>query len=144
MGFALPAAVGAQVAAPAKEVYAVAGDGGIQMNIQELATVMQEQLPLKIIVMNNGFLGMVRQWQQLFFKKRYASTPITGPDLLTLAKAYGMQAGRVKSVSTLSSAIQTMRESKSAYLLEVMVEPEDNIFPMMPAGASVEEIRLSE
>jgi len=144
MGFALPASIGAQIAAPKIEVYAIAGDGGIQMNIQELATVQQEKLPIKIIVMSNGYLGMVRQWQQLFFKKRYSSTPITGPDLLLVAKAYGMQAARVTKKVHLSSALKEMRNYKSSYLLEVTVEQEDNIFPMMPAGASVEEMSLEE
>lgn len=144
MGFALPAGIGAQIAAPKKEVYAIAGDGGIQMNIQELATVVQEKLPLKIIVMNNGFLGMVRQWQQLFFEKRYSSTPISGPDLLKISEAYNIESSRVMHKNDLLSGIKKMRSHKGPYLLEVKVEQEDNIFPMIPAGASVEEVRLSE
>jgi acetolactate synthase-1/2/3 large subunit len=144
MGFALPASIGAQMAASKKEVYAIAGDGGIQMNIQELATIQQEKLPIKIIVMSNGYLGMVRQWQQLFFKKRYSSTPISGPDFLLIAKAYGIQAARVTKKAGLSSALKKMRSHSGSYLLEVMVEQEDNIFPMMPTGASVEEISLEE
>jgi acetolactate synthase-1/2/3 large subunit len=144
MGFALPAAIGVMFAAPKKEIYAIAGDGGIQMNIQELATVTQEKIPLKIIVMSNGYLGMVRQWQQLFFEKRYSFTPITGPDLVKVAEAYGIAASRVKSSKDLVSGIKKMRNHKGAYLLEVEVEQEDNIFPMVPAGASVEEVRLEE
>lgn len=144
MGFALPAAIGVQFGSPKKEVYAIAGDGGIQMNIQELATVTQEKIPLKIIVMSNGYLGMVRQWQQLFFEKRYSFTPITGPDLVKVAEAYGITANRVKNSKELVSGIKQMREYKGAYLLEVEVEQEDNIFPMVPAGASVEEVRLEE
>jgi acetolactate synthase-1/2/3 large subunit len=144
MGFALPAAIGVQFGSPKKEVYAIAGDGGIQMNIQELATVTQEKIPLKIIVMSNGYLGMVRQWQQLFFEKRYSFTPITGPDLVKVAEAYGIVAHRVKNSKELVSGIKQMREHQGAYLLEVEVEQEDNIFPMVPAGASVEEVRLEE
>jgi len=144
MGFSLPAAIGVQVASPDQEVFTIAGDGGIQMNIQELATVTQEKLPLKIIVMSNGFLGMVRQWQQLFFEKRYSSTPITGPDIVKVADAYGISANRVTHKKDLVSAIQKMRSHVGSYILEVKVEQEDNIFPMMPAGASVEEIRLEE
>lgn len=144
MGFALPASVGVQLAAPKKEVFAIAGDGGIQMNIQELATIMQEKLPIKIIVMSNGYLGMVRQWQQLFFSKRYSFTPITGPDLVKAANAYDIAANRVIHSKDLVSAIKKMRNQSGAYLLEVMVQQEDNIFPMIPAGASVEEVRLEE
>ncbi len=144
MGFSLPAAIGAQIAAPKKEVYSISGDGGIQMNIQELATVSQEKIPLKIIVLNNGFLGMVRQWQQLFFKKRYSSTPITGPNIVQLAKAYDIEANSIQYHSELLSAIKKMRGYEGAYILEVKVEAEDNIFPMIPSGASVEEVKLSE
>ncbi len=144
MGFALPAAIGAQIADSKKEVFAVAGDGGIQMNIQELATIQQEKIPVKIIIMSNGYLGMVRQWQELFFKKRYSFTPITGPDLVKVANAYGIQASRVSDINNLELSIKNMREHKGAYLLEVIVQQEDNIFPMMPAGASVEEMKLEE
>jgi acetolactate synthase-1/2/3 large subunit len=114
------------------------------MNIQELATITQEKLPVKIIVMSNGYLGMVRQWQQLFFNKRYSFTPITGPDLVKVAEAYGIPADRVTHSKDLISAIKKMRMQKGAYLLEVKVQQEDNIFPMIPAGASVEEVRLEE
>lgn len=143
MGFALPAAMGAKMAAPEREVVAIIGDGGFQMNIQELGTIFQTQIPVKIVVLNNEFLGMVRQWQQLFFDKRYASTEMTNPDFITIAKGYHLKTKRVTKREELAEAVKDMIASDSAFFLEVCVEKEDNVFPMIPAGASVSDIRLS-
>lgn len=142
MGFALPAAIGAKMAAPNREVVAVIGDGGYQMTIQELGTIFQTKVPVKIVVLNNEFLGMVRQWQQLFFDKRYASTVMTNPDFVTIAKGYQIQANRVTQRKDLGTAVEKMMRSKEPYFLEVCVEKEDNVFPMIPSGASVSDIRL--
>jgi len=142
MGFALPAAIGAKMAAPEREVVAVIGDGGYQMNIQELGTIFQQKTAVKIVVLNNDFLGMVRQWQQLFFDKRYASTEMTNPDFVTIAKGYYLNAKRVTKREELGAAVEEMMNSKEAYFLEVCVEKEDNVFPMVPSGASVSDIRL--
>jgi acetolactate synthase-1/2/3 large subunit len=142
MGFALPAAIGAKMASPSREVVAVIGDGGYQMTIQELGTIFQTKSAVKIVVLNNDFLGMVRQWQQLFFDKRYASTVMTNPDFVTIAKGYHIDAKRVTERSELARAVEEMMNSKDAYFLEVCVEKEDNVFPMIPSGASVSEIRL--
>jgi len=142
MGFALPAAIGAKMAAPNREVIAIIGDGGYQMTIQELGTIFQQKTAVKIVVLNNDFLGMVRQWQQLFFDKRYASTEMTNPDFVAIAKGYQIQARRVSERKDLGSAIEEMMKSQDAYFLEVCVEKEDNVFPMVPSGASVSDIRL--
>jgi acetolactate synthase-1/2/3 large subunit len=142
MGFALPAAIGAKMAAPDREVVAIIGDGGFQMNIQELGTIFQQKAAVKVVVLNNEFLGMVRQWQQLFFDKRYASTEMTNPDFIAIAKGYYMNAKRVTKREELAGAIKEMIASKEAYFLEVCVEKEDNVFPMIPSGASVSDIRL--
>ncbi|MUU78826.1 biosynthetic-type acetolactate synthase large subunit [Winogradskyella endarachnes] len=142
MGFALPAAIGAKMAAPDREVIMIAGDGGYQMNIQELATIFQQKVPVKIVVLNNEFLGMVRQWQQLFFDKRYASTEMVNPDFVTIAKGYHIDAKKVSNRQNLKVAIKEMIECEGPYFLEVRVEKEDNVFPMIPTGASVSDIRL--
>lgn len=142
MGFALPAAMGAKMGALKREVVAVIGDGGYQMTIQELGTIFQTKVPVKIVVLNNDFLGMVRQWQQLFFDKRYASTEMTNPDFVAIAKGYYVDAKRVTKRDELASAIEEMMQSENAYFLEVCVEKEDNVFPMVPSGASVSDIRL--
>ena len=142
MGFALPAAMGAKMAAPEREVVAIIGDGGYQMNIQELGTIFQQKIPVKIVVLNNEFLGMVRQWQQLFFDKRYASTEMTNPDFVTIAKGYYIEAKRVTKREELADAVKEMMASKDSYFLEVCVEKEDNVFPMIPSGASVSDVRL--
>ncbi|WP_223548962.1 biosynthetic-type acetolactate synthase large subunit [Aestuariivivens sp. NBU2969] len=143
MGFALPAAMGAKMAEPERDVVAIIGDGGFQMNIQELGTIFQTQIPVKIVVLNNEFLGMVRQWQQLFFDKRYASTEMTNPDFITIAKGYHLETKRVTIREELAGAVEEMMASEGAYFLEVCVEKEDNVFPMIPSGASVSDIRLS-
>jgi acetolactate synthase I/II/III large subunit len=142
MGFALPAAIGAKMAAPKRDVVAIIGDGGYQMTIQELGTIFQTKIPVKIVVLNNEFLGMVRQWQQLFFDKRYASTEMTNPDFITIAKGYHIEATRVTKREELATAVANMMASKDAYFLEVCVEKENNVFPMVPSGASVSDIRL--
>lgn len=142
MGFALPAAIGAKMAAPNREVVAIIGDGGYQMTIQELGTIFQTKVPVKIVVLNNEFLGMVRQWQQLFFDKRYASTEMTNPDFVAIAKGYYVDAKRVTKREELGPAVEEMMKSKDAYFLEVCVEKEGNVFPMVPSGASVSDIRL--
>ena len=143
MGFALPAALGAKMAAPNREVVAVIGDGGYQMTIQELGTIFQTKAAVKIVVLNNDFLGMVRQWQQLFFEKRYASTEMVNPDFVKIAEGYYIKAKKVNKRDELASAIEEMIKSKEPYFLEVVVEKEANVFPMIPTGSSVSEIRLS-
>lgn len=142
MGFALPAAMGAKVGAQDRVVVAIIGDGGFQMTIQELGTIMQTEIDVKIVVLNNGYLGMVRQWQQLFFDKRYASTEMTNPDFVTIAKGYGINGQTVTTRVNLEKAIQEMLDHKGAYLVEVIVGKEDNVFPMVPTGASVSDVRL--
>ena len=143
MGFALPAALGAKMGAPEREVVAVIGDGGFQMTIQELGTIFQTQAAVKVVVLNNDFLGMVRQWQQLFFDKRYASTEMVNPDFVKIAEGYFIDAKRVTSRDELGKAVDEMIASDKPYFLEVCVEKEDNVFPMIPSGASVSDIRLS-
>ncbi len=142
MGFGLPAAIGAKIGAPNREVVLIAGDGGIQMTIQELGTIFQTKAAVKIVVLNNSFLGMVRQWQELFFDRRYAATEMTNPDFIKIAQGYDIDAKRVTKRKDLKSAVKEMIDSKESYFLEVVVGKEDNIFPMVPAGASVSEIRL--
>ena len=143
MGFALPAAIGAKMACPEREVIAIIGDGGYQMTIQELGTVFQTKAAVKIVVLNNDFLGMVRQWQQLFFDKRYASTEMVNPDFVKIAEGYYLKARRVTERKDLAYAIEEMIKSNEPYFLEVVVEKEANVFPMIPTGSSVSEIRLN-
>jgi acetolactate synthase-1/2/3 large subunit len=142
MGFGLPAAFGAQRGRPDKTVIAVIGDGGFQMTIQELGTIWQNKAPVKIVLLNNNFLGMVRQWQQLFFDKRYSSTELTNPDFITIARGFGIDGKKVSERKDLDGAINEMLSLEGPFLLEVTVEKEDNVFPMVPAGASVSDIRL--
>jgi len=142
MGFALPASIGASFGAPDKTVIAVIGDGGFQMTIQELGTVMQSKANVKLIILNNQFLGMVRQWQQLFHEKRYSFVDIESPDYVLVAKGYGIAGYKVSKREELKKSLKDMLEHKGAYLLEVMVGKEDNVFPMVPQGCSVSEIRL--
>ncbi len=141
MGFGLPAAIGAKIGAPEREVCLFAGDGGFQMNIQELCTIMQTGAAVKMVVLNNGFLGMVRQWQELFFDRRYSFTEMQNPDFGLLAQANGIPYRRVEQREELEEAVKQLAESKTAFLLEVKVEQEGNVFPMVPAGAAVSEIR---
>lgn len=142
MGFALPAALGAKLAQPNRDVVAIIGDGGFQMTIQELGTIFQYKIPVKILVLNNEFLGMVRQWQQLFFDKRYASTELVNPDFQTIVKGYHIHTELVDKRENLSDALDRFVNSKDSYFLEVRVGKEDNVFPMVPSGSSVSDIRL--
>lgn len=142
MGFALPAAIGAKFGAPDRTVVAVIGDGGFQMTLQELGTIMQSQVDVKILILNNEFLGMVRQWQQLFHDKRYSFVNITSPDFVMVAKGYGIEGKRVSERTDLKQSLKEMLDHKGPYLLEVMVGKENNVFPMVPQGCSVAEIRL--
>lgn len=143
MGFGLPAAIGAKMGRPDRQVVAVIGDGGFQMNIQELGTIFQTRVPVKIVVLNNEFLGMVRQWQQLFFDKRYASTEMINPNFIAIAEGYYIKARKVSQRDELDEAVAEMLASEEAYFLEVLVEKENNVFPMIPTGASVSDVRLS-
>lgn len=142
MGFALPAAIGAKMGAMDREVVAIIGDGGYQMTIQELGVIFQHNVPVKIVVLNNDHLGMVRQWQELFFDRRYASTVMVNPDFVKIAEGYHIEAKRVSERKDLKSAVQEMIASDKPYFLEVKVEKEDNVFPMIPSGAAVSEVRL--
>ena len=142
MGFGLPAAIGAKMAAPDREVVSISGDGGYQMTIQELGTIFQQKAAVKVVILNNDFLGMVRQWQQLFFDKRYASTEMVNPNFVAIAEGYYIKARKVTKREDLAEAVAEMMQSKEAYFLEVCVEKEDNVFPMIPSGASVSDIRL--
>lgn len=142
MGFALPAAIGAKLAAMDRQVIAVIGDGGFQMNIQELGVISQEHLPVKIVILNNQYLGMVRQWQELFFESRYSCTEMHNPDFVKIAEGYGIRARKVVDRSQLNEALDEMLEAKEAYLLEIVVEKQHKVFPMIPSGASVSEVRL--
>jgi len=142
MGFALPAAIGAKFGAPNRTVVAVIGDGGVQMTLQELGTILQTGIDVKILILNNHFLGMVRQWQQLFHDKRYSFVDIASPDYVKLADAYGIAGASISSRADLRNALETMYQHPGSYLLEVMVGRENNVFPMVPQGCSVSEIRL--
>jgi len=142
MGFALPAAMGAKLGVPEKEVVAVIGDGGYQMTVQELGTIMQYKIPVKIVVLNNNFLGMVRQWQQLFHGKRYSFTEMQNPDFVKLAQAYNIPARKVEKREDLQGAIKEMLAAKTPYFLEAVVGKEDNVFPMVPAGQGVADVLL--
>jgi acetolactate synthase-1/2/3 large subunit len=142
MGFALPAAMGAKMGAPEKQVVAVIGDGGYQMTVQELGTIMQYKIPVKIIVLNNNFLGMVRQWQQLFHEKRYSFTEMQNPDFVKLAQAYSIPARKVEAREDLQGALKEMLAAETPFFLEVVVGKEDNVFPMVPAGAGVADVLL--
>ncbi len=142
MGFALPAALGAKIGDQKREVIAVIGDGGFQMTIQELGTIFQTKAAVKIIILNNNFLGMVRQWQQLFFEKRYASTEMINPDFVAIAKGYFIESSKVSIRENLNKEIIKMLNHDGPYLLEVIIEKEENVFPMIPTGSSVADIRL--
>lgn len=143
MGFALPAAIGAKMGAPKREVIAIIGDGGFQMTIQELGTIFQTGVPVKIVVLNNDYLGMVRQWQQLFFDKRYSSTEMVNPDFIAIANGYQIESERVSKRENLKESIQKMIDSPNPFFIEVVVGKEDNVFPMIPTGESVSNMRLS-
>lgn len=144
MGFGLPAAIGAALGAPNRTVCCFAGDGGIQMTIQELGTIMEYHIPVKIIVLNNSYLGMVRQWQELFFKERYASTPMLNPNFPMIANAYGIRSRKVEKREDLDAAIADMLSQNDAYLLEVTIEENGMVYPMIPAGTSVEQLIVGD
>jgi len=142
MGFALPAAIGAKFGAPERTVIAIIGDGGFQMTLQELGTIMQSNVNVKILILNNQFLGMVRQWQQLFHEKRYSFVDISSPDFVQVAKGYHIPGQSVSERDKLEEGLKAMLNENGPYLLEVMVGKENNVFPMVPQGCSVAEIRL--
>ncbi|WP_185870574.1 biosynthetic-type acetolactate synthase large subunit [Blattabacterium cuenoti] len=145
MGFALPASIGAKLGAKKRQVICIVGDGGIQMTIQEMGTILQNNIPVKIILLNNNFLGMVRQWQQLFFDKRYSCTELVNPNFVKLANAYNIESERVSKREKLEISVKRAlnKEEEKAFLLEVVIEKEDNVFPMIPVGSAVDEIRLT-
>ena len=143
MGFALPAAIGAKLGAPEREVVAVIGDGGFQMTLQELGTVMQERLPVKILILDNACLGMVRQWQSLFFGGRYSEVGLVNPDFVRIAEAYGIPAEHVSDRADLAGALDRLVAAGGPRLLAVAVGREDDVFPMIPAGAGIADMRLS-
>jgi len=140
MGYAVPAAFGAAVGRPERPVWAVAGDGGFQMTLQELASVVQERVPLKLAIMNNGFLGMVRQWQELFYAKRYSASALRGPDFVALAHAYGIPARAVARGEELAGALCWASTTDGPALLDLRVRPEENVYPMVPPGAALHEL----
>jgi acetolactate synthase-1/2/3 large subunit len=140
MGFELPAAIGAKVGRPEETVWAIAGDGGFQMTIQELATAVQENIAVKIAILNNSHLGMVRQWQELFYERRYVATPLSGPDFVKIAEAYGLPGIRVTDKMQVASAIREAMEYDGPFLIDFRIEPEENVFPMVPPGASLAEL----
>jgi acetolactate synthase-1/2/3 large subunit len=142
MGFALPAAIGAKVACPDAEVWVVCGDGGFQMTMCELATIVQEGLDVNVAIINNGYLGMVRQWQEFFYEKRYAATPLIGPDFTKLAQAFGIDAVAVSERRGVADAVHGARRSRRATVIDFQVEQEDSVFPMVPAGADLHKMIL--
>jgi acetolactate synthase-1/2/3 large subunit len=139
MGFALPAAIGAKMGRPDAEVWAIVGDGGFQMTCPELATLVQEELDVKIAIINNGYLGMVRQWQEFFYDKRYAATPISGPDFRKLAEAFGLWGATVTTRGEVESTVASARRQRGA-LIDFQVEQEDSVFPMVPAGRDLHDM----
>jgi acetolactate synthase-1/2/3 large subunit len=140
MGFGLPSAIGAWFAQPDKEIWCIDGDGSFQMSMPELATAVQEGANIKILIINNSFLGMVRQWQEFFFDKRYAATSITGPDFIKIAEAYGIPAKRVTQAEDVQSAIEFAQDTPGPVLIEYQVEKEDSVYPMVPSGAALDEM----
>jgi acetolactate synthase-1/2/3 large subunit len=143
MGFGLPAAIGAKMGCPERDVVLFVGDGGFQMTIQELGTIMEYHTDVKIVLLNNNFLGNVRQWQELFFHSRFSQTPLLNPDFVSLVNAYGIGAENVDDRSQLGDAINRMVNHKGAYLLNVNIDPTDMIFPMIPLGASVDKMMVN-
>jgi acetolactate synthase-1/2/3 large subunit len=140
MGFAVPAAIGVHLARPDEPVWAISGDGGFQMNMQEMATMVQEGLPIKLAIFNNGYLGMVRQWQQFFHGRRYSATPIWSPDYVKLAEAYGIAGYRVEKGAQIAGAIEAALRVPGPALIEFVIEQEANVYPMIPPGASLSEV----
>jgi acetolactate synthase-1/2/3 large subunit len=144
MGYGLPASIGVQFARPDTTVWCLDGDGSFQMTIQELATIQQERLPIKIALFNNGFLGMVRQWQELFFEKRYVATPLSGPDFIKVADAYGIPGLRVEHRNEVAPAIEKAMSEPGAFVIDFRVEPEENVYPMVRLGGSLVELLEDE
>ena len=142
MGFGLPAGIGAQLGVPKRQVLAFVGDGGFQMTLQELGVLSQWNIPLKIIILDNEFLGMVRQWQELFFDRRYSSVELENPDFIKIAEGFGVKGRKVVDPKEIDNAIAEMLAYDGPYVLHVMVEKEGNVFPMIPAGCAVNEVRL--
>jgi acetolactate synthase-1/2/3 large subunit len=140
MGFALPAGIGAKVARPEKEVWVIAGDGGFQMTACELSTIAQENLDINIAIINNGYLGMVRQWQEFFYEKNYASSPILSPDFVKLAEAHGIAGVTVRTRGEVAGALAQARATKGPFLINFLVEKEESVYPMIPAGAALHEM----
>jgi acetolactate synthase-1/2/3 large subunit len=140
MGFALPAAIGAKIARPNAEVWAIVGDGGFQMTMAELATIAQEGIDVNIAIINNGYLGMVRQWQEFFYERRYAATPLLSPDFVKVAEAYGLRGIRVQQRADVIPAVESARRSGQTVVIDFSVEQEDTVYPMVPAGAALHEM----
>ena len=140
MGFALPAGIGAKVACPDREVWVIAGDGGFQMTACELSTIAQENLDINIAIVNNGYLGMVRQWQEFFYDKNYASSPILSPDFVKLADAHGIPGATVQSRGEVDAALALARGTRGPFLINFLVEKEESVYPMIPAGAALHEM----
>jgi acetolactate synthase-1/2/3 large subunit len=140
MGFALPAAIGAKIACPEKEVWVIAGDGGFQMTAAELSTIVQEKLDINIAVINNGYLGMVRQWQEFMYENNYSCVKILSPDFVKLAGAHGIDGATVEKRSDVLPVVETARKSKAAFLINFMVEQEDAVYPMVGPGAALDEM----
>jgi acetolactate synthase-1/2/3 large subunit len=140
MGFALPAAIGAKIACPEKEVWVVAGDGGFQMTAAELSTIVQERIKINIAIVNNGYLGMVRQWQEFFYDKNYEATPLVSPDFVKLADAHGIAGLTVRTRAEVAPAVESARAEKGAFLINFMVEKEESVYPMIPAGSGLHEM----
>ena len=140
MGFGLPAAMGAKVGCPDKTVWCIDGDGSFQMTIQELATIVQDRIAVKIAILNNGYLGMVRQWQELFYGKRYVATPLSCPDFVKIAEGYGLSGLRVTRKEEVVPAIEQALAEPGPFLVDFRVEPEENVYPMVPPGAALTEV----
>jgi acetolactate synthase-1/2/3 large subunit len=140
MGFALPAAIGAKMSRPDAEVWVVVGDGGFQMTLCELATLIQEKIKINIAIINNGYLGMVRQWQEFFYDKNYAATPLVNPDFVKLGEAYGVRSIAVKQRGEVVAAVEAARQHPGPVLIDFQVEQEDSVFPMVPAGAALDRM----
>ena len=143
MGYALPAAMGAAIARPDRPTWVVAGDGGVQMNVQELSTVVQEELPLRIAVVDNGYLGMVRQWQERFYDGRYSASRVTGPDLVLIGAAHGIPTLRIDREERLSDGLDRVEATPGPAMVTLAVEPEENVYPMVPSGSSLDEMILA-
>ena len=143
MGFCLPAAIGAKLGAPGRQVFAFMGDGGFQMTMQELGTIMDYRIPVKMIILNNNFLGNVRQWQSMFYNDRFMGTPLLNPDFAMVSRAYGIPAEDVSEMSQLDAAIERMIKADTAYMLNVNIETEDMVFPMVTPGSAVDEILIN-